>query len=128
MAETNAQIARRGFQAALRGDLDAIAEILDPEVRWHGGDPMATSACHNRRDALAFMRQSAVIRGGRFELVDVVEAGDRVVVVMRGPAAAGEPVPAPVANVAAFRNGKVVEIVHYPDADQALAAPGTDSR
>ena len=128
MAETNAEIARRGFQAALRGDLDGIAEILDPEVRWHGGGPTATGACHNRRDVLAFMRQSAVIRGGRFELVDVVEAGDRVVVVMRGPATAGEPAPPPVANLTTSRDGKVVEIVHYPDADEALAAAGADSR
>jgi ketosteroid isomerase-like protein len=128
VAETNAEIARRGFEAALRGDLDAIAEILDPAVRWHGGDPTAPGACHNRRDALAFMRQSAVTRGGQFELVEVVEAGDRVVVVMRGPATAGEPLPAPVANVTTFRDGKVVEIVHYPDADEALAAAGADSR
>lgn len=31
------------------------------------------------------MRGSKVIRGGRFELVDVVGIGDKVVVVMRPP-------------------------------------------
>jgi ketosteroid isomerase-like protein len=121
MSESNVELARRGFAAALRGDLEAIGELLDPEVKWHGGDPMASGACRNRAQALAFMRQSDVIRGGRFELVDVVEAGDRVVVIMRPPSTGGEPLPA-VANLTTFRDGKVVEIVHYPDPRDALAA------
>jgi ketosteroid isomerase-like protein len=124
VAETNVEMARRGFEAALRGDLQAISEILDPDVKWHGGDLAAPGACHNRSEALAFMRQSKVIRGRRFELIDLVGAGDKVVVIMRAPTTAGEPEPAPGANLATFRDGKVVEIVHYPVANDALAAAG----
>jgi ketosteroid isomerase-like protein len=123
MAESNLELARRGFDAALRGDLGAIAELLDPEVSWHGGDPSAPGSCHSRGEALAFMRQSQVIRGGRFELVDVVGAGDKVVVIMRPPSHGDEPATA-VANLTTFRDGKVIEIVHYPNADDALAAAG----
>ena len=119
--ETNVEIARRGFEAALRGDLDAIGEILDADVKWHGGDPSALGACHNRDEALAFMRESDVIRGGRFELVDVVDFGDQVVVVIRPPSDAAEPA-APVANLTTFCDGKVIEMVHYPDVNDALAA------
>jgi ketosteroid isomerase-like protein len=114
------EIARRGFEAALRGDLDAIGQLLDADVKWHGGDPSAPGACHSRREALAFMSQSDAIRGGRFELVDVVAIGDKVVVTMR-PSDSGEPVP-PVANLITFRGGKAVELVHYADANDALAA------
>ena len=121
MPETNVELARRGFEAALRGDLDAIGELLDPEVKWHGGDRTAVGSCQNRNQALAFMRQSDVIRGGRFELVNVVGAGDKVVVIMRPPSEGDEPAPA-VANLTTFRDGKVVEIVHYPNPDDALAA------
>src|SRR3954468_10280849 len=97
MAESNLDLARRGFDAALRGDLDAIAELLDPEVSWHGGDPSAPGSCHNRSEALAFMRESEVIRGGRFELVDVVGAGEQVVVTCgRGPTAASPRRPSPI--------------------------------
>ena len=117
------ELARRGFDAALRGDLDAIGELLDPEVGWHGGDPSASGACHNRGEALAFMRQSEVIRGGRFELVDVIGAGEKVVVIMRPPPQGDEPA-STVANLATFRDGKVIEMVHYPNADDALAAAG----
>lgn len=125
MSETNVEIVRRGFEAALRGDLKAIGELLDADVKWHGGDPSAPGSCHNRREALAFMRQSDVIRGGRFELVDVVDFDDKVVVIMRPPSDSDEPAP-PVANLTTFRNGKVVEMVHYPNADEALAAARSD--
>jgi ketosteroid isomerase-like protein len=123
MAESNVDAARRGFEAALRGDLQALGELLDPEVKWHGGDPTAAGSCQNRDQALAFIGQSELIRGGEVELVDVVGVGDRVVVIMRPPAGGGRPA-SPVANVTTFRDGKVVEIVHYPNPDDALVAAG----
>src|SRR6266566_5222089 len=103
MSETKVETARRGFEAALRGDLDAIGELLDPEVKWHGGDPTAAGSCQNRDQALAFMRESQVIRGGKFDLVDVVGAGDKVVVIMRPSSDDGAPA-APVANLTTFRD------------------------
>src|SRR3954454_22420244 len=124
MAESNLQLARRGFDAALRGDLEGLGALLDPDVSWHGGGPSAPGACRSRGEALAFMRQSDVIRGGRFELVDVVAAGEKVVVIMRPPFDADTPAPAG-ANVATFRDGKVIEMAHYPDAEDALAAART---
>jgi ketosteroid isomerase-like protein len=123
MTDGNVELARHGFAAALRGDLAAIAELLDPEVSWHGGDPSAAGSCHNRDQVLRFMRQSEVVRGGRLELVDVVGAGDTVVLIMRPPSDGPEPA-APVGNLTTFRDGKVVEIVHYPNASDALAAAG----
>ena len=114
MAETNVERARRGYEAVLRGDLDVIAEMLAPDVRWHGGDPDAEGACRNRGEALQFMRRA---RGVQAELVDVVDAGDQVVVVLD---AGGRR----VANLTTFRDGKVVEMVHYPDPDDALRAAG----
>jgi len=32
MTESNLELARRGYEAILRGDLDAIRELLDPDV------------------------------------------------------------------------------------------------
>jgi ketosteroid isomerase-like protein len=122
MAEANIELARRGYEAALRGDLDAIGEFLDPDVKWHGGDLSASGACHNRAQALEFMRRA---RGRRRlgELVDVVGAGDKVVVIMRPPAEDGEE-GALSANLTTFRDGKAIEMVHYPNPADALAAAG----
>jgi ketosteroid isomerase-like protein len=120
MSANNVDLARRGYEAALRGDLEVIGELLDPDVRWHGGDPAAPGSCHNRGEALAFMRRVRARRGVG-ELVDVIDAGDRVVVVMRPPSVDGGPATLS-ANLTTFRGGKVIEMVHYPNPDDALAA------
>ena len=122
MSQTNVELARRGYQAALRGDLDAIRGFLDPDVKWHGGDPSAQGACHNREQALEFMRQ-ARSRRGVGELVDVIDAGDKVVVIMRPPAEDGEQARLS-ANLTTFRDGKAIEMVQYPNPQDALAAAG----
>ncbi|HEX8856850.1 MAG TPA: nuclear transport factor 2 family protein [Thermoleophilaceae bacterium] len=77
MAESNVDLARNGFDAALGGDLDALGEVLDPDVKWHGGDPSAPGSCQNRDQVLGFMRQLEVVQAGGVELVDLVGAGDR---------------------------------------------------
>jgi ketosteroid isomerase-like protein len=118
----NADLARRGYAAAARGDLDTVREFLHPEVRWHGGDPDAEGACRNRDEALEFMRR-ARLRGVMGELVEVIEAGeDRVVVIMRRLSADGGD--ELVANLTTFREGRAIEMVHYPRAEDALAAAG----
>ncbi len=122
MTQSNVELARRGYEAALRGDLDAIRAFLHPDVQWHGGDPSAAGACHNREQALEFMRRARG-RRGIGELVDVVDAGEKVVVIMRPLSEDGEPV-ALSANLTTFRDGKAIEMVHYPDPKNALAAAG----
>jgi ketosteroid isomerase-like protein len=121
MTETNVELARRGYEAIMRGDLDTVRELLDPDVKWHGGNP--TEGCQNRKQALQWMRQARDPRGDPpAELVDMIDAGDRIVVIMRRIGEDGEP--ELVANLTTFRDGKVVEMVHYPDPDDARAAAG----
>ena len=122
MPETNVEIARRGFEAALKGDLDTVRDFLDPDVKWHGGDPSAAGACRNREQALEFMR-SARRRRRIGAVVDIVDAGDKVVVIMRPPSETGEVV-ALSANLTTFRDGRAIEMVHYPVPADALAAAG----
>lgn len=121
MTESNAELARRGYEAIMRGDLDAIHELLDPDVKWHGGDP--AGGCQNRKQALEWMRRGLKRRGSPpAELVEMLDARDEVVVIMRRTGDDGEP--EQVANLTTFRDGKVVEMVHYPNPDDALAAAG----
>lgn len=119
----NADIARAGFAAIARGDFDAVSEFLDPEVKWHGGNP--ADGCQSRKQALAWIRGRGDRKAGPVpELVDVVVAGDRVAVIMQPTPTGQDPEPRRTANLATFRDGKVVEMVHYADAAEALAALG----
>jgi ketosteroid isomerase-like protein len=94
-------------------------------VKWHGGNPSAPGACHNREQAIEFMRQ-ARSRRRVGELVDIVDAGDKVVVIMRPPSDDGEPA-ALSANLTTFRDGKAIEMVHYPNPEDALDAAGVST-
>ncbi len=101
-----------------------MAELLDPEVKWHGGAPSNPAACHNRVEAIEFMRRAD--RRAPGTLVDVVTAGaDKVVVILRRQSPSGG-APELGANLTTFRDGKVVEMVHYPDPREALAAAGVE--
>ncbi len=119
MSQELVDLARRGYEAVRAGDVEAIREFLDPDVKWHGGDP--ASGCQNRRQALEWMR-SARERGLIGELVEVIDAGDQVVVIMRRTGEDGEP--ELIANLTTFRDGKAIEMVHYPDPGDARAAAG----
>ena len=123
MSESNVELARRGYDALKRGDLGAIAAMLDENVKWHWGDPTADDACRSRSDALAYIRRPQ--RRGPGELVDVIDAGDQVVVITRGDPENDE---ALHAQITTFRNGKVIEMVGYPTVETALAAAGIERR
>ena len=116
MSAANVERARRGFDAVVSGDYEALSEFLDPAVQWHGGDPTAEGACHTSDDVVEFIRLARE-RGGVGELVDVIDCGDQVVVVMRPP---GESELR--ANLTIFRDGKAVEMVAFPSPEAALTA------
>jgi ketosteroid isomerase-like protein len=123
MVESNVEIARRGFEAVVAGDLAAVGEILDPDVQWHGSEGPGPWGCHDRDEALGFIR-AATARGAIGELVDVIGAGDQVVVVMRPPRDPEAGDPELRANLATFQAGRVVRMVAYETPEAALAAAG----
>jgi ketosteroid isomerase-like protein len=125
MSASNIELARRGYGAIKQGDLVEAGELLAEDVKWHWGDPTAEGACRSRDQALAFIRRPQ--RRGPGELIDMIEAGDRVVVILQPPPIDGEPSPVR-AQITTFRTGKVIEMASYPTVEAALAAAGLERR
>ena len=65
MPRGDADIVHKGFAAASRGDVDAVAALLAEDVYWgaEGG-----GGCHNREQTLRWMREGFA-RGIRVEVV-----------------------------------------------------------
>ena len=125
MAAAEVELLRRAWAAFARGDTKAATDVIDPHVRWYGIDAEAPDdGCHNRDEALAFIRR-ALDDGVTAEAIDFRDAGDRVVVVLQTHQQPewGER-PEPHGDVVTVRNGRVVEMVVYPNVDEALAAAG----
>jgi hypothetical protein len=112
--------ARRAYEAIARGDGRAIWAMLDVVVTSRSAHTPAGGHRHGRRDVLKFMRQG-VDDGSAGELVDVIDVGSQVIVVLRPPLLGGFQ-PAVRATLATFREGKVIEMVAYGSLAAALRA------
>jgi ketosteroid isomerase-like protein len=125
MPPSNLELVGNCLEAAARGDLAAVGEMLHPDVRWHGaGDD--EGGCHGREEALAFMR-AALDDGAQVRAEWLVEAGELVVAVMRPARPGVDPEEAGYetgthGTVVRSAGGLIAEITVYPSADDALAA------
>lgn len=121
MAGADLELVRSAWGAFAAGDLERVAAVLDPDVRWYAAaEPDASGTCHNRADALAFIER-ALADGVSADLLELREVDDRVVSIIqtRVPPEWGEQ-PPPHGEVVSVRDGKIVEMVVYPTVDEAI--------
>ena len=83
MSEENVEIVRGVYAAAARNDLDAAAAYIHPEVEFHTYAESPRGGRLSRPGGRAEVQRGPVrtIRERRFELEEVLDAGERVVVV-----------------------------------------------
>lgn len=111
----NVNLVRRAWEAALAGDVNAVAGFLAEDVRWHAvGD--ADGGCHNRAQALRWMR-AAIERGAAAHVLELRELDEQRVLVTLERAGA----PEPHAQVVTVEAGKIAEMVVYPTTSLAEA-------
>jgi ketosteroid isomerase-like protein len=131
MSEQNVELARQGYEALLRGDLDVVFNLLSPDVSWQGWES-PEGDCHNRAEAMSVIKERLEERaiGELEEIIDVDD--ERFVVVTRGnpdfkgsyadmglPEGHDE-----IATLVTIRDGKVVQMRGYTTKDEALIAAG----
>ncbi len=120
---TAMELAREGFAAWQRGDLDGLESMLDPAVQWGSFEPGEWD-CHDRHDVMRTLRDR-LEQGFNRGALEFVEAGEDRVVVVAHPSEVGGPEwPDETATMITFRDGKVVEMQDYPTRSEALEAAG----
>lgn len=133
MSAENVEIVRRMCEAFARGDANAAAAVLDPDVRWD------VSTHYPWPDAEVFRGREGVIDFFRrflgawdeyeADFEDFLDCGEHVVVTLteRGKGkGSGIEVTRRFGQVWTVREGRVVAFTAYLDRDAALAAVGAD--
>jgi ketosteroid isomerase-like protein len=128
MPGSNLEIVQRAYAAARGGDMDTVASLLHPDVYW--GAPVRTvDGCQNRKQAVQWMR-GAIAQGIMVDIVRADELPDgRVVLLLQrnSPREGDTEIPAPHGQIVGFRDGKIAEMLVYPDAAEALQVAGLEA-
>ena len=132
MSQENVELVREAFESLLGGDLDKAAQLVDPEVEFHGtvggleegrvahGLPQAVQTFWGEEDLEAWDER-------RLEAEEVIDAGDDVVVLLheyRRGRRSGIELETDTAVVCGVSGGRVVRIQGYMDRHAALEAAG----
>jgi ketosteroid isomerase-like protein len=130
MANENAELIRRAYQAYAGGDLAAMLELVDPDLEWTYLDPAlehpTPQVCHGRQELEQVLRGWAE-HGLRAELEEVTSAGERVMVGVRIPgidahfSRSGDD---RAYSVFAVRGGRIVALRDCRDRQEALQLAG----
>jgi limonene-1,2-epoxide hydrolase len=132
MAAGNIEIILGGLVDAVRNqDPEHITDFLAPDLTWEGLAPGLR--CDGRDQAMGVIRSRFAAAPLTVEAVEAIDAGQHVIVGLRGPGFNGIPgdleTVGQIYNVFTFSDGKVVRWRDYRTREQALAAAGaTDPR
>jgi ketosteroid isomerase-like protein len=125
MASENVELARRAFKEFERRDLSQLQELCQPDIEMDWSrrliDPVVTRGYDGLR---AFFEEiSAIFQEAFFEEEEILECGDKVLVVSTGHfrgKASGIDVTARAANVWTIRDGKLARFCFYQSKEDAL--------
>jgi uncharacterized protein len=128
MSQENVEIVRRSYNAYARGNMDSALTALDPEIEIYDHD-IPDSGEYRGLDGL-FRWQAdweSSWESWRWEAEDFVDAGDRVVAVLRVHAkgrGSGADVERLDGAVWTLRDGKCIRLDYYGSKAEALEAVG----
>jgi len=131
MSQENVRIVREAFDALLGGNQEETAQLVDPEVEFHGtvGGLQEGQIAHGQSqiDETFETEDLEAWEGRRLEAEDFIDAGDVVVVLLheyRRGRGSGVELETKTAVVVAVSGGKVIRIQGYMDRGAALKAVG----
>jgi ketosteroid isomerase-like protein len=127
---------RRLYDEWAKGNLPALRDIADRDIEWEWAPEMASlfGGPHVYRgfDEIWAATKEWLVPWRRYWMTadDFIEAGDRVVVLMRlhAEAHSGSILEQRVAAMWTMRDGKAVAVRYFMDRDEALAAAGIERK
>ncbi|HZC75818.1 MAG TPA: nuclear transport factor 2 family protein [Gaiellaceae bacterium] len=136
MSQDSAELLLRGYHAFVAGDLQAIEEMLDPDVEWVAAGQ--SDAVVISRDRVLQVVSERAAEGYHVVVDRAIGLADRVVVSMRFSRIEVDPSDErPLqsrrsyllgrwAAVVYMRGGRVVRVEEHPHLESALEAAGLD--
>ena len=131
MSQENVEIVREAFESFLGGDQEKTAQLVDPEVEFHGtvGGLQEGQIAHGQSeiDQTFESEDLEAWEERRLEAEEFLDAGDAVVVLLheyRRGKGSGIELETETAVVVAVSQGRVVRIQGYMDRQAALEAVG----
>jgi ketosteroid isomerase-like protein len=127
VAGENVEILRDAYEALNRGEVDAALSVLEPDAEWQEHSDLPEADVYRGREVIRTFLCSYLDSWEEFrqETEDLVDAGDRVAVILHMAAkgkGSGIEVEGRYAHLWTMRNGKGVRVDAYADPADALAA------
>ena len=132
MSQENVEAFKRAVEASNRQDVEALLELLDPEIEWHSAFLMpfeGAAAVYRGHEGIRRLYRDLgeVLDEFHTEYSEIRDLGDRVVGIghtrTRGKGS-GAVTESPYATVIDLEGGKAVRIRAYLDPSEALKAAG----
>jgi ketosteroid isomerase-like protein len=130
MSEENLEIVRRAFAAYDQGGIDAAVEFWHPDINWRAMEgALDDIGVFQGHDAMRryYGQWEETFDDNRFEIEELIDAGDQVVAVLRGIGrmkGSDAEVEMRYATVLAFRDGKICRGREYATREEAREAAG----
>ena len=131
MSQENVELIRRGYEAFARGDVDAVLELLHPDVDWHPAiAPILGVETVRGRDAVRRFLTHDLFEGFdrfRAEPLSVEDLGDFVLVMVRYTGrgeSSGIEMDQRFATLYELRDGQTLTMRDYSTRAEALEAAG----
>jgi uncharacterized protein len=129
MSEENVEIVRRTYEAANQGDYDTVESYIHPEIEFHTYARSPEAGIYHGKQAVREYNENlwAQFESVRFEVEELLDAGDQVVVVTTQhavPKGGQQEMNVHVAEIYTIRDGLLAERRSYSTRNEALEAVG----
>jgi ketosteroid isomerase-like protein len=129
MSRENVEIVRAAYEAVERGDIDEATSLIHPEIEFHTYARSPEAGVYRGRDAVKKYNEVLFdqFESIRFEIDDLVDAGERVVITTTQhavPKGGKAEMSVQVCEVWTVREGLLAERHSYSTREQALEAAG----